>query len=157
MLVPVEVTSFGVDAESNSPVVVLGEQGGGRMLPVPIGQHEAGAIALQTMDVQSDKPRCVDLFDEMVRRLGGLVQKVVVVGGADSKPVARLFVVKEGKVHVMECRPSEAIALSMRCRAPIFADERVFGGEDAGKSSSESLRRSIRALDVVRFGAYYLE
>ena len=78
MLVQVSVQSLGLDRASNTPVVILQENDGDRVLPRWIGPGEASAIAMEMADMKFSRPLTHDLLASVVGGLGGALQKVVI-------------------------------------------------------------------------------
>jgi hypothetical protein len=158
MLILVEVASFAMDQDRNAPLVILKERGGERTLPVSIGPYEASAIAIKSLNVTPDKPLTIDLARAIMEQLSGRLDRVVVHDSAESSYMTRLHVVTADGVHLLDCRASDAIALALRCDAPIFVAERVFEKCQAEAGSEKcSLRNTIRSIDTLDFGRYFLE
>ncbi len=158
MLIPLQIVSFAVDPSTNAPMLLLKENGGERTISVPVGPSEAGAIAIKSLEVAPDHPLTIDLAKGILEGLGGRLEKVVIHDLVDQAYFSRLHIMTARGVHPIECRPSDAISLAMRCRSPIFVTEEVLR-KSAGEigSDSEKLRRSIANLDTIDFGRYYLE
>jgi len=159
MLVPVEIASFAVDPARNSPLIIIKETSGQRTLALPIGPLEASAIAIQSLNVQAEKPLTVDLVKLVMNRLGGSLTRVIIYDYDQQAFLARLCVSNGTAIDHIDCRPCDALALAIRCAAPIFVEDKVFAKSSKGESLSESemLRRHIGSLDTADFGRYYLE
>jgi uncharacterized protein len=160
MLVKVEFASFAVDTGNNTPLIMLKEIGGDRMLPVPIGPLEASAIAIGTLNVKPQKPFTIDVAKGILEKLGGMLDRVVFFLAYDGPCLmARLYVGAQDSVHTFECKPCDAIALALRCRAPLLVREEVFEdyAEKDRVSEREKLRKHVAALDTLDFGTFYLE
>jgi uncharacterized protein len=138
---------------------VLKETSGERSFTVPVGPLEASAIAIRSLDITPDKPMTIDLVKLVLEQLGGRLERVVIhhyVAGAFQ---TRLQIVSGSAVYAVECTTSDAIALALRCGAPLFAAEEVFDQCRSGGSPSpaEALRQAISSTDTMEFGRYYLE
>lgn len=158
MLIQVEIASFALDAQRNTPVIVLKEVNGDRSLPIPVGPLEASAIAIETLDVVPEKPLTIDLVRKLLEHLGGTLKRVVITDFVENSLQARIHVASASGVIIMDCRPSDAIALSLRCGTTIFVDDKVLDRTVSGTVSvKEKLRRRIRSLDTIEFGKYFLE
>ena len=160
VLIPVEVTSFALDPGQNTPLIILKEKNGERTLPVPIGPLEASAIAIESLEVTPEKPLTVDLVKLMMEQLGGSLRRVVIHAVVKQSLLARMNVTSVKGTVLIECRPSDAIALALRCDAPIFVEDTIFEFENDKRvmtSPSEQLRQRIRSLDTLEFGKYFLE
>ena len=159
MLILVEITSFAVDPSRNAPLLLLKECGGERTLPVPLGPVEASAIAIKSLNVKTDKPLTIDLVRAAVESLGAYLDRVVIYDYGNDTYSTRLHIVNNRNVSIIDCSASDGISLAMRCNAPVFVEEQVFGKKNGGDglSDAEILRKNIRDTDTVNFGTYYLE
>ena len=158
MLIEVEIASFALDPNRNTPVIILKEVSGERTLPVPIGPLEASAIAIESLNVTPEKPLTIDLVKLIMEHLGGTLQRVIISDIVEQSLQARIQVRSASGISLIDCRPCDAIALALRCRVTIFIDDRVLDLANAGiRSAKERLRRRIRAIDTIEFGKYFLE
>ena len=159
MLIKVEFASFAVDPEKNTPLIILKEMSGARALPIPIGPLEASAIAIETLKVKPEKPLTIDLAKSILEVLGGSIMRVIIHQGKESSLMARIEIEAHDAVSGIECRPCDAIALALRCQAPMFVRDAVFDkfASGSGLSEADKLRRHVAALDTLDFGDYFLE
>jgi bifunctional DNase/RNase len=123
VLVEVRVQSLGLDRASNTPVVILKELDGERVLPIWIGPGEASAIAMQLADMKFSRPLTHDLLVSVLGGLGGSLQRVIITKVEDNTYYASLVLEKDGEMISVDARPSDSIALALRADAPVFADE----------------------------------
>jgi len=123
VLVEVRVQSLALDRSTNTPVVILQELAGERVLPIWIGPGEASAIAMQLADMESSRPLTHDLLCSVLRGLGGSVQKVIITRVESSTYYAELIVRRNGEVFSLDARPSDSIAVALRVEARIFAQD----------------------------------
>jgi len=158
MLIAVQIASFAVEAEKNTPVVILQEIGAARTIAVPVASPEASAIAIKSLNVFCDKPLTVDLLKIVIDAFGGKLDKVV-VRAASGGFSSRLYVYSNTAVKVIECGCGDGIALAMRCSAPMFVDEEIFAQQGSADPAGEnvSLRREIRSTATLEFGSYQLQ
>lgn len=119
----VTVTSLGLDKTSSTPVVILREKDGERMLPIWIGPGEASAIAMELAGVHFARPLTHDLFNAVVRGLGSALVRVLITKVVENTYYASLVFDHDGEFISIDSRPSDSIALALRAEAPIFADE----------------------------------
>lgn len=159
MLIKVEISTFGVDNQQNMPVIILKECGGERTIPISVGSMEASAIAIKSLDIVSQRPITIDLARLIITDLGGILKKVIINDLKKNVFYAKLYIAVDGKMHIIDCRPSDAIALALRCNCNIFVDDIVFDKTETGHilTKSERLKKSISQLDTMEFGRYYLE
>jgi bifunctional DNase/RNase len=123
VLVEVKVQSLGLDRSSNTPVLILQEVDGERVLPIWIGPGEASAIAMQLADMKFSRPLTHDLLASVLSGLGGKLQRVIITRVADSTYYAEL-VIERGEDHIsVDARPSDSIAVALRADARIFAQD----------------------------------
>lgn len=117
--VPVDLVGVRIELPSNTPIVLLREQGGDRYLPIWIGAGEATAIALALEGVEPQRPLTHDLLATVIARLDATVSRVVITQLRDGIYYADLVLVRDGDEIVVSSRPSDAIALAARVEAPI--------------------------------------
>ena len=127
MLVEVRVQSLGLDRSQNTPVVILQELGGERILPIWIGPSEAQAIAMRMAALEFSRPLTHDLLVSALKGLGSEVQKVIISRVEKSTYYAELILRRNGEVLSLDARPSDSIAVALRVDAPIFADDDLLG------------------------------
>ena len=130
VLVEVEVHSLAMDRATDTPVVILQETGGGRLLPIWIGPAEAKAIATYMAGAPFPRPLTADLLCEMLKKLGGQVHKVVITAVEKNTYYAELMVEQNGDVISLDARPSDSIAIALRCAATLFADDSLLDRTD---------------------------
>lgn len=119
----VTVASLGLDKTSSTPVVILKETDGERLLPIWIGPGEASAIAMELAGIHFARPLTHDLFTAVVRGLGSALVRVLITKVIDNTYYASLVFQHEGEFISIDSRPSDSIALALRAEAPIYADE----------------------------------
>ena len=103
-------------------VVVLKDWEGKKILPIWIGPNEARSIALELEGAKSPRPLSHDLLLNCIELRGGRVTRVVVNDLQDSTFYATLDIdTPHGLKHV-DARPSDAIAVAVRAKCPIFVD-----------------------------------
>lgn len=129
-MIRVVVDSIRVSLMSQHRVVVLREVDGDRYLPIWIGPFEADSITIELQGVPMARPLTHDLLKSILEELGAEVQYVVVNDLRDDTFYARI-VLEVGKVrHEIDSRPSDAIALAVRVKAPIYVTPHVM--DEAG-------------------------
>lgn len=157
--VEVEIRGLILDPVSNTPIVILKKPNENVFLPIWIGLFEANAIALELEGVGTPRPMTHDLLRAVVQGLGARVVAVVVHALVENTFHAKV-VLREpagGEVEV-DARPSDAIALALRCRAPIRVVEEVFRAAhtlDSGEEAEEGrLREWLESLSPEQLGKY---
>lgn len=118
------------DSETNQSIVVLKEEGTGRTLPIWVGLFEANAITMGIEHTWTPRPMTHDLMKNIIEKLNGVVRKITVNDLRANTFYAIITVEVGGRIVEIDSRPSDAIALALRVKAPIFVEEKVL--ESAG-------------------------
>lgn len=119
------IESIRVSLMNYQRVVILKEKSSDRYLPIWIGPAEADAIAVQLQEVAVARPLTHDLLRSVIDTLGATVLHILVNDLANDTFYARIVLDVNGDQLEIDSRPSDAIALAVRARVPIFADEGV--------------------------------
>ena len=122
-----EMTLYGVSFEpiGKTPIVLLKTVDEDRFLPIWIGHAEAAAILMKLQGATPPRPMTHDLLTDLVTELKGEVVRITVTELRDNTYFARITLVQDGKELEVDSRPSDAIALAVRCDAQIFASDDV--------------------------------
>ena len=117
--------------QSSYPQVVLKEIDGPGHLPIIIGRFEATAISMAQSDQKPSRPISYDLAQQILLGVHSNITKVEITDLHESTYYAEIHLVDEdGGKHVIDARPSDAIALALRFDAPIYAAAQIV--EEAG-------------------------
>ncbi len=126
-----EVTVAGVfeqhdqsGAQPPSYVVLLRDKEG-RSVPIWIGRFEAMAISLALEGSTADRPLPYDMFNNIITRMGARIDRVLIDDLWNSTYYAKITISFDGKSMDADSRPSDAIAMSLRAKAPIYMAESV--------------------------------
>ena len=127
-----ELVGVRVEIPANTPMVLLQEQDGQhRLLPIYIGSPEAASIHYALEGVDPPRPLTHDLFVTVIGKLGASLSKVVVTEVRDHTYYAELHLTVGDDEQIISSRPSDAIALAVRCEAPLFASDELM--DDVGQ------------------------
>lgn len=129
-MVEMKVQGLFFDSETNQSIVVLKEEGTGRTLPIWVGLFEANAITMGIEHTWTPRPMTHDLMKNIIEKLNGVVRKITVNDLRANTFYAIITVEVGGRIVEIDSRPSDAIALALRVKAPIFVEEKVL--ESAG-------------------------
>ena len=124
-VLPVRVAEIRTSSWSDQNVVILRAESG-HTIPIWIGPFEANAIACHLNGQQPTRPMTHDLTLRLLMPLGASLQRVLINALAKHTFFAEMNVESAGKTHVVDARPSDAIALAVRCDAPIFVSRSVY-------------------------------
>ena len=108
-------------------VIVLREVDGDRSFPIVIGLFEATSIDRRVRGIVAPRPLTHDLIVNVVEQLGGEVQDIVISDLKEHTYFAKLRVRYEGELVDVDCRPSDAIAVAVTAKVPIYVHEEVLG------------------------------
>jgi uncharacterized protein len=167
------VESIRVSLVTQARVVILKELDGERHLPIWIGMFEAEAIAMELQGIAASRPLPYDLLRSVIAEMGGEVRRIVITEINNDVFYARIVIDHHGAGIEIDSRPSDAIALAVRARVPIFVEDAVMDragvpledddsdGDDEEPRSTETpineerlsaFRDFINTLDLDDFG-----
>jgi bifunctional DNase/RNase len=106
-------------------VIVLREVDGERSFPIVIGIFEATSIDRRVKNIIPPRPLTHDLIVNVVEQLGAEIQDILISDLQDHTYYAKLRVRKDGELVEIDCRPSDAIAVAVTARVPIWVAEDV--------------------------------
>jgi bifunctional DNase/RNase len=158
-VVEVKINGLAVDANAKSHVVILKEKEGERVLPIWIGPAEAQAIARELAGQRFPRPLTHDLLATIVEGLKAKVTRVVISALHENTFYANLVIERDGEVVSIDARPSDSIAVALRCGADIFVNEKLLAEpgeqeEPTDEEKAQELRRFLENLDPEDFGKY---
>lgn len=129
-MVEMHLVAVRVELPSNTPVVLLKENGGEqRTLPIFVGTPEATAIAYALQGVSTPRPMTHDLLRDMLVATEVEVTNILITELRGSTYYAEIHMVRDGSSYTVSSRPSDAIALAARVGAPIYADDDLVDSE----------------------------
>lgn len=148
-----------LDPVTQNPIVLLVDLEYKRMIPIWIGQAEANAIFIAMEHIQAPRPMTHDLMKNVLEELGAQVLRVEITDLRDSTYYAILYLKYKSGVLGIDSRPSDAIALALRCSAPIYVSEKVLEKTpvvDLTQEVKESdrMREILESLKPEDFGKY---
>jgi uncharacterized protein len=173
-MVEVKVQSLGLDQNSKTPVVILKEAEGDRMLPIWIGPAEASAIAMELAGMKFSRPLTHDLAASLVRGLGGVLRRVVISKVQDNTYFAEMVISRGEEMFSVDARPSDSIAIALRLQAKLFTSDSLLsataiemeesevpefgadapGDEPESQLSAEQLQQYLRKLNPEDLGRF---
>ncbi|MBI2069423.1 MAG: bifunctional nuclease family protein [Elusimicrobia bacterium] len=154
----IKVKVYSIATSGTECVLLLEELDGPRLLPIWIGISEGQAIALKFADIQLPRPMTHDLLINTLDSLGFKIDQVIVNDLRGQTFYAQLHISHNSTKHVVDSRPSDAIALAVRANCPIFVEQKVFDkchtmkkpiSEDEVKKFKEELK-NIKPEDIVK-------
>lgn len=124
-MIEVTIDSIRVSLMTQQRVVILKDTDSDRYLPIWIGPCEAESITIELQGVEVARPLTHDLLKTVVTDLGGKVRHVLVSELRTDTFFARIAINANGRQMEIDSRPSDAIALAVRAKVPIYVDEAV--------------------------------
>jgi bifunctional DNase/RNase len=142
-----------VDPSTQTPVVVLETIADKKPLPIWIDVPEARAIALELEHVSLPRPLTHDLIRNILQSVGATVQRVTITELRNNTYFASLALLVRDKVVQVDSRPSDAIAVALRMKAPIFVSAQVLSKSkpvpaQAGRADQTQGKLGMQAQDL---------
>lgn len=127
MPIPMELRRIIITEIDETQIIVLQEVEGDRSFPIVIGIFEATSIDRRVRGILNPRPMTHDLIISVAEQMGGEVQDVVISELREHTYYAVLRIRHDGELTEIDCRPSDAIAVAVTARVPIFVNEDVLG------------------------------
>jgi bifunctional DNase/RNase len=161
--VQMKVTGLTIDPFTSMPIIILKDLEEKCALPIWIGLIEASAIATELENIELTRPMTHDLLKNILEAMNVSVKRVEVNDLADNTFYARLTLSCKDKDFIMDARPSDAIAVALRAKAPIFVARSVIEKSrkiDLAKEGSTDEARRQKWIEILEnlspedFGKY---
>lgn len=128
-MVEVILRAVRVDVGSSTPLLLLEEVGGRRVLPIFIGAPEAAAIAYALQGVKTPRPMSHDLLGNVIAALGARMFAAEITELRDNTFFANVRLLRDQEEVSVSARPSDAVALALRVGAPILVNDDLMDAE----------------------------
>ncbi|WP_029629999.1 bifunctional nuclease family protein [Zavarzinella formosa] len=125
MPVQMELKRIIISEVHEQQIIVLREVEGTRSFPIVIGIFEATSIDRRVKSIVPPRPLTHDMIVNVVEQLGGEIQDILINDLQDHTYFARLRIRKDGELVEIDCRPSDAIAVAVTAKVPIWVAEEV--------------------------------
>ncbi len=153
MLHKANIAGLTIDPASNTPIIILKTEDEENAVPIWIGLLEATSIASALQNIEFERPMTHDLFKNFTEQMNVAVTKVEVCDLRENTFFALIHFDGDNRSFSMDARPSDAIAIALRFKAPIYVDDKVI-------SKSSQRDGDVEVLDQSEEGkkwAEYLE
>ncbi|MDP5077698.1 MAG: bifunctional nuclease family protein [Nonlabens sp.] len=132
--------------QNGAYALVLKEVDGNRQLPIVIGAFEAQSIAIALeKEISPPRPLTHDLFKSFAERFGIVVKQVIIHKLVDGVFYSSLICERDKIEEIIDARTSDAIALAVRFKAPVFTYENIL--EEAGVQQHIRPDKELRSFD----------
>jgi hypothetical protein len=159
-VVEMKVWRLALDERTDTPVVVLQEVNGKRVLPIWIGRSEARAIAMELAGQKFQRPLTHDLMKTVIEGLEGAVKKIDILELRENTFFAKLFIEKGDEIIGIDARPSDSIALALKTKSPVFVADELLRDQATTEMSdderADALRKYLDELNPEDFGKFPL-
>ena len=126
MGIEMRVTGIALDPYTNSPIVILKDPTGEKILPIWIGFMEASSIAMELEKTPRVRPLTHDLMKNLLENMNFSVSKVEVTDLRNDTFYAEIHLKRDKEEYVLDSRPSDAIAIAIRTGSTIWVKNEVF-------------------------------
>jgi hypothetical protein len=142
-LVEVEVKGITLQPLTHMPVMLLLDREQKRALPIVIGAFEAKAIALEMEHITTPRPMTHDLIKNILDGVKAKIKKVVITDLKEGTFYAIISLrLEEGNMEItVDSRPSDAIAIALRVKSPIFVTQKIMDDPTTIKLDEEQLKK----------------
>lgn len=138
MLKEMKLSGLIMDSTTNAPVIILKDLEDKEVISIWIGLLEASAIAVELEKIDLPRPMTHDLVKNVLDSLNIKVLKVEIADLRDNTFYAFIHLSMGGKTFTIDARPSDAIAIALRTKSPIYVDEDVI--KKSKKMDLESIK-----------------
>jgi uncharacterized protein len=158
IMIEVVIDSIRVSLMSQHRIVILKDMNSDRYLPIWIGPCEADAITIELQEVPPQRPLTHDLLKAVIREMGGRIVHILINDLRSDVYYARIVVEMSGRQIDIDSRPSDAIALAVRAKVPVFIADTVM--ERAAIRPDEEIENETEApvenerVDETRLSAF---
>ena len=152
-----KVSGIAIDPFTNTPIIILKDLNGDKMLPIWIGFMEASSIAMELEKTPRLRPLTHDLLKNILDDLKYSVSRVELTDLKDNTYYAAIHLKKMGDIHIFDSRPSDAIAIAIRTRSQIFVHDSVLESSKQIQAIDEDKEKLAEMLDKIPpgdFGKY---
>ena len=168
MLKAMTISSINMDPVTNSPIIILEEIEGKQTLPIWIGLLEATAIASEIEGVRFSRPMTHDLLKNIMDKTDIKINRIEICDLKDNTYYALIHMTMKNETLSIDSRPSDAIAIALRTKAPIFVSDEVLKKSKQIEATKEGVATDkseqgkkwqdiLEKLNPEDFGKYKME
>lgn len=159
-MIEVEVHGVSLDL-NNTPVLLLRERRGNRVLPIWVGPVEASAITYAVRREPFERPLTLDVIKRIVEALGASLERVIINKMKNNTYYANLVLSRDGSLISIDARPSDSVAIAVHMHAPIFVDDALMDAQakeiaEDEQAKLDELKERLKDTDPENFGDFRL-
>ncbi|MBQ3102239.1 bifunctional nuclease family protein [bacterium] len=125
-MIEMNVMGIALDTRTGTPIVVLNDLDNRKALPIWIGSAEASSIIRKIENIPSTRPMTHDLFVDFVDQMNGELKYVEITDVNEQTYFATIVIENmNGEEVYVDSRPSDAISIALRAKAPIYVSTEV--------------------------------
>src|SRR5207245_8622896 len=125
MLTQMHIRGLMFDPYTNAYIIILRDDSNAEMLPIWVGKPEASAISFAMEGISTPRPMTHDLMKTVLDTANAKVISVVITDLKENTYYGRVHLLYEESEYSIDARPSDAIALALRAKAPVFVNDDV--------------------------------
>lgn len=148
-MIEMNIMGIALDTRTGSPIVVLQDLNNRKALPIWIGSAEASSIIRKIEDIPSTRPMTHDLFINLIKQSGQTLKQVEIHDVDEQTYFANLIIeAKDGEAILLDCRPSDAIAIAIRADVPIYVSVEIMqsGGISTNSKADEAEEAEFKSF-----------
>jgi len=126
-----------LDPVTKTPIVILKDMDNKLNLPIWIGLLEATAMATELEGIKMARPMTHDLLKNILTEMGGSVNSIEITELKENTYYALIYLSVAGRELAIDSRPSDAIALALRTKSPIYVAKAVLEASSVLQQSEE--------------------
>jgi len=149
-------------AQAGAYALILGETGEKRRLPIIIGSFEAQAIAIELEKMKPSRPLTHDLFRNFAQTFNILINEVIIYKFSEGIFFSKLICFDGTKEVEIDSRTSDAVALAVRFKCPIYTYENILKEagmvlQDEKEGPSDEPSQTVKVIDDEEFASLSLK
>jgi bifunctional DNase/RNase len=138
-----------LDPVTKTPIVILKDMDNKLNLPIWIGLLEATAMATELEGIKMARPMTHDLVKNILTEMGGSIQSVEITELKENTYYALIYLMVNGRELAVDSRPSDAIALALRTKSPIYVAKAVLEASSILQQSEEGKEGAVANVSNV--------
>lgn len=131
------IRNLAMDPILERPIVLLTNKKGDKIVPIWVGIFEANAILIELEKLKTARPITHDLMKSVMTELDVKLRRIIVTDLKDGVYYAVMEIIHADKEIVIDSRPSDAIAMALRFKAPIYVTEEVLEKSSSADHGAE--------------------